>query len=191
MSSRSSVLFPLALFAASGVAVIVVVAGFVIGVKPTAAASPDYRTVSTGGLDYEAMLGRPLDLQDSVDQNIVAGLPARERRVPDGDLLFGAFVAVTNPALRSVPSADLIELRDESGHVYRPLRLPAGNPYAYSPRAIPPHTRIPQSGTVADDNLAATGLLLLYRIPSGAYENGVLELVIHPHGGGSAASLVI
>jgi hypothetical protein len=191
MSSRPIVLVPLALFAACSVALIAVVAGFAVTVKPTSAASPDYRVVSTGGLEYEAMLGRPLDPQDSVDKDIVAGLPVRERRVPRGDLLFGAFFAVTNPALRSVPSADRIELRDESGHVYQPLRLPAGNPYAYSPRAIPPHTRIPQSGTAADDNLAATGLLLLYRIPSDAYENGVLQLIIHPHGGGSAASLLI
>ena len=105
--------------------------------------------------------------------------------------LFGAFIAVTNPALRFIPSADRIELRDDAGHVYRPLRLPAANPYAYSPRAIPPHTRAPLDGTAAADNLAATGLLLLYRIPSRMYESGVLELVIHPHGGGEAASLVI
>jgi hypothetical protein len=191
MTSRPSLLFPLAMLAAGSVALIAVLAGFVVGVKPTAAASPDYRVVSTGGLEYEAMLGRPIDAQDSVDKAIVAGLPARERRVPRGDLLFGAFFAVTNPSLRSLLSADRIELRDDTGHVYTPLHLPAGNPYAYAPRAIPPHTRIPPTGTTAADNLAATGLLLLFRIPSDTYENGVLELVIHPHGGGSAASLLI
>jgi hypothetical protein len=191
MTARRTLLFPLAMLAASSFALIDVLAGFVVGVKPTTAASPDDRVVSVGGLEYESMLGRPIEPQDSIDKHIVAGLPARERRMPRGDLLFGAFFAVTNPALGFVPSADRIELRDEMGHVYRPLRLPAGNPYAYSPRAIPPHTRIPQSGTAADDNLAAGGLLLLYRIPSGEYENGVLELVIHPHGGGSAASLTI
>jgi hypothetical protein len=191
MSSRPSPLFPLAIFAACSVVLIGGLAGLVVFAKPTVANSPDYRVVSAGGLQYEAMRGRPIDPQDSVDKDIIAGVPARERRVPRGDLLFGAFVAVTNPALRFVPSADRIELRDETGHVYTPLRLPAGNPYAYSPRAIPPHTRTPLAGTAAADNLAATGLLLLYRIPSGAYENGVLELVIHPHGGNSAASLVI
>jgi hypothetical protein len=191
MSSRPSLLFPLLLVAVCSFVVIGALAGLVVGVKRTNAGSPDYRVVSAGGLQYEAMLGRPIDPQDSVDKAIIAGLPPRERRVPRGDLLFGAFIAVTNPALRFVPSADRIELRDDFGHVYRPLRLPAANPYAYSPRAIPPHTRSPLDGTAAADNLAATGQLLLYRIPSGAYENGELELVIHPHGASDAASLVI
>ena len=191
MTSRPSLLFPLAMLAASSVALIAVLAGFVVGVKPTAAASPDYRVVSAGGLEYEAMLGRPIDPEDSVDKDIVAGLPARERRVPRGDLLYGAFFAVTNPSLQFLPSADRIELRDDAGHVYTPLHLPAGNPNAYAPRAIPPKTRIPPTGTTAADNLAATGLLLLFRISSDTYESGVLELVIHPHGGGNTASLLI
>jgi hypothetical protein len=191
MSSRPSAIFPLAIFAVCSVVAFLVFAGLVISVKPTAAAAPDYRDVSVGGLEYESMLGRPIDPQDSVDKAIIAGLPARERRVPHGDLLFGAFFAVTNPALRFVAPADRIELRDDMGQVFQPLRLPAGNPYAYSPRAVPPHTRIPIAGTPAAASLAAGGVLLLYRVPSSVYENGVLELVIHPRGGGSAVSLGI
>ena len=191
MPSRPSLLFPLIAVVVCSFVLIGALAGLVVGVKRTNAASPDYRVVSAGGLQYEAMLGRPIDPQDPVDKAIIAGLPARERQVPRGDLLFGAFFAVSNTGARAISSADRIELRDDTGHVYKPVRLPAANPYAYSPRAIPPHTRAPLDGTGAADNLAATGLLLLFRVPSGAYENGVLELVIHPHGTVEAASLVI
>jgi hypothetical protein len=158
-----------------------------------AAAAPDHRVVRVGGIEYEAMLGRPVDPRNAVDRGIIAGLPARQRRVASGRMLFGAFIGITNDSSSPLRTAGRIELRDQAGHVYRPLDLPATNPYAYSPRRLRPGTRIPALGSVADDNLAATGRLLLFRIPATAYENGqVLELLIHdPTAPGTTASLVI
>jgi hypothetical protein len=147
--------------------------------KRVAAAAPDHRVVKVGGLEYEAMQGRPLNPAGAIDRRIVTGLSALDRRMRRGAMLFGAFISVTNDGSRALPTADHIELRDERGDVYRPLPLPAANAYAYSPRLIHPRTRIPGQGTRADDNLAATGLLLLFRIPALEYDNGVLELVIH------------
>jgi hypothetical protein len=94
-------------------------------------------------------------------------------------MLFGAFIAVANDSPGWRPAAERIELRDDAGHVYRPLPLPATSRYAYVPRPVPPRTRIPGPGTPADDNLAATGRLLLFRIPADRYDEGLLELVIH------------
>jgi hypothetical protein len=141
-------------------------------------AAPDYRVVQAGGLEYEAMLGRPLNPANRIDARILAGLPARDRRLRGGDTLYGAFIAVTNASPRPRRSAEQIELRDERGHVYRPIRLPASNAYAYTPRLVHSRTRIPRFGTRADDNLAATGRLVLFRVPKWQYRNGRFELRI-------------
>ncbi len=157
--------------------------------SPTA---PDYRVVRIGGVEYESMQGRPIHPGNRVDRAIIAGLPAQDRRVAAGEMLFGAFVAITNDSHAPLTTADRIELRDQAGHVYRPLALPVTNPYAYSQRRLRPGTRVPAFGSPADDNLAATGRLLLFRIPARAYNNETLELVIHdPSHLGTTASLII
>jgi hypothetical protein len=154
--------------------------------------APDFRVTRIGGVEYEAMQGRPIHPGNPVDRAILAGLPERDRRVAAGETLFGAFIATTNASATPVTTAGRIELRDEDGRVYRPLALPVSNPYAYSPRLLHPGTRIPALGSPADDNLAATGRLLVFRIPKQAYESSTLELVIHdpsqPH---ATASLII
>jgi hypothetical protein len=178
---RGSNLYALlvAVFAVCAASLLGVLFAFLFVAKPTIGTPPDNRVVAVGGLQYEAMLGRPVYPSDSVDAPMVAGLPARERRVRPGQMLFGAFIGVTNDSPQSLPAAGRIELRDEGGHVYRPLPLSTSNPYAYVPRPVPPKTRIPGVGTPADDDLAATGKLLLFRIPADSYDDGVLELVIH------------
>jgi len=141
---------------------------------------PDFRVARLGGLEYESMLGRPLrPATNRIDAEIAAGLPRRERRLGRGEILFGAFISVSNGSPRAQPMARRFELRDEQGHVYRPLRLPDTNPYAYRAGLIHPGTRIPQHGTAAADNLAATGRMLLFRVPDSEYQNGRFELVIH------------
>jgi hypothetical protein len=154
--------------------------------------APDFRVVHVGGLEYEYMQARPVDPANRIDARIAAGLPARGRDLPRRDILFGAFISVTNPSSRARPMAERIELRDQHGTVYRPLRLPAGNLFAYRARVLHPRTRIPEFGTAADDTLMATGRMLLFRIPRWQYRNAVLELVIHsPQDPADTASLVV
>ena len=76
--------------------------------------------------------------------------------------------------------------------MYRPLALPLANPYAYSQRLLRPGVRIPALGSPADDDLAATGRLLVFRIPSRVGDSEALELVIHdPAQPAATASLII
>ena len=168
-----------ALIACCAVTVLAALGLLLVVAKRETPAAPDYRVVAQGDLEYEAMLGRPIDPSDAIDAKIVSGLSGRDRRLRSGQLLFGAFVAVTNESLHPVLAAARIELRDQSGRSYQPLRLSAGNPYTYEQRAIPPKFRFPADGTPAADNLVATGKLLLFRISAGDYETGTLELVIH------------
>jgi len=183
-------LLALVVFCATGV--LAAMALFIAIAKPVTAVAPDYSVVTVGGLSYEAALARPIELRDPFDASMVSGMPAGDRRLRSGQILFGAFIDVTNHSLRSVPAAARIDLRDEFGHVYRPLHLPATNPYAYVPRAIPPKTRVPRNDSPASENLTATGQLLLFRIPAGSYESGALELLIHDsRQHGHVASLIV
>jgi hypothetical protein len=154
--------------------------------------APTFRVAQIGGIAYEAMLARPLDPANKVDRAIVAGLPARDRRLGAGETLFGAFISAANDTSAPRRTAGRIELRDQEGHVYRPVALPVTNPYAYSQRPLRPGVRIPALGSAADDNAAATGRLLVFRIPKQVYESEALELVIHdPSQPAATASLII
>jgi hypothetical protein len=178
------ILVPLALCTAALLAAL----GLLLAVEhPQAAAAPDYRTVNVGGLEYESMLSRNVDPAGKADARIAGGVPVRH-----GTALFGAFISVTNDSSRALPMADRIELRDLSGHVYRPIRLPAANRYAYRAHLLHARTRIPRFGTPADDNLSTNGLMLLYRIPAWQSRNGQFELLIHnPRDPASTASLIV
>jgi len=144
-------------------------------------------------MDYEAMDGRPIDPTNPVDRQIIAGLPARDRRLRHGKMLFGAFIAFTSASSASLRSADRIDLRIDGGRLYRSLSLPAGNPYAYSSRVIRPRRRIPVARSPANVNMATTGQLLLVRVPKHLYTSGaIFELVIQgPSEPDHTASLII
>jgi hypothetical protein len=178
---NSRPLLPLLLMvgAMSVVMLFVTLSVFLIVEKRVASAAPNDRTSSIGGMEYQAMSGRPIHPTNPVDRKIIAGLPADARRLRHGEMLFGAFIAFTNSTRHNLRSADRIELRHESG-LDRPLPLPASNPYAYTPRVVRPRVRIPGAGSPAAVNLAAGGRLLLFRVPAREYSNGgTFELVIH------------
>jgi hypothetical protein len=177
--SRPTVTWGLLALAACAVAVVLGVAVLLDVAKPVSGAVPDYRVVSLGGLQYEAISFRDIKPKDPVDAEIVRGVPTRELRLARGQSLFGVFVAVSNDSLRSVPAAGRLELRDANGREYRPLALPAANPYAYVPRLVPPKTRLPGHESTADRNLAAGGYLVLFRATDASIDAGPLELVIH------------
>ena len=147
--------------------------------KPATPVRPDYSTGTIAGVRYEAVLGRRIDPSNPVDARILRGASAKDRRLPAGRVLFGAFVSLTNPSHRALPTAARIDLRDDAQHVYRPLRLPATNRYAYRAGRLEPGVGDPRAGTPAADDLAAEGRLLLFRVPAWEYRNGVFELLVH------------
>jgi hypothetical protein len=177
----------------SAAVAIAVMALFLAVEKPEAGAAPSFRVAPIGGMQYESMVGRPIRPAAPIDRRIIAGLPARDRRPRHGEILFGAFISVTNPSTRPLRSADRIELRDDAGNLHRPLPLPASNPYAYSPGVVRPGTRIPSQNSQDDENLAAGGLLLVFRINAREYtDGGTFELVIdNPRRPAATASLVV
>jgi hypothetical protein len=137
------------------------------------------RAAAISGLEYQSVRGRPLDPSNPVDARILKGLPAGERPAGKRAVLFGAFFTIADHSTRPLPTAARIELRDDALHVYRPLSLPAGNPYAYRPQTLGPGAQVPRSGTPAADDLGAEGELLLFRVPAWQTRNGGFELVVH------------
>jgi hypothetical protein len=138
-------------------------------------AAASYSQAGIGGLRYSAVLGRPVDPSNPVDASIIRGASPH---LSHGQILFGAFVTVTNHSGRALPTATRIDLRDDGGHTYLPIHLPASNRYAYTPRTLAPGTKMPRDDA-AVHNLAAGGRLLLYRVPAARYSDGIFELVVH------------
>ncbi len=139
----------------------------------------NYRLATIGGLQYQAVEGRPIDPSNPVDARIIKGLPRSERHVGKHQILFGAFVSIVNDGARPLPTVSRLDLRDDALHVYRPLRLPPGNRYAYRAGTLARGAQVPRFGTPAADNLAAGGRLLLFRVPAWQYRNGGFELRVH------------
>jgi hypothetical protein len=165
---------------ACAVALIATVGVFLAVERPAAGAAPQYGVARIGGVEYQAMNGRALNAASPVDRPMLAGGRARFYHLRHGEMLYGAFIAVTNTSTRPVRSASRIDLRVDDGPTYHALPLRRTSPYAYSARVIRPGTRIPAFGSPADTNLAATGRLVLFRIPTAPYTNGAaFALVIH------------
>jgi hypothetical protein len=178
--------------AAGAVTVLAVIIFFVVFVHPIVPTEPSTRSVELGHLRYEAVDGRVLDPAQREDARLVAGLPRRTLRPRSGQLLFAVFIGVTNDTPAPKPLATRIELRDQLGHRFAPIRLPAANPFAYDRREIGGRSRFPAAGTDAASDLAAGGSLLLYRIPARTYANSVLEIEIHdPLNARAAAYLTV
>ena len=151
----------------------------VAAAKPQTSTPIDYSQATIGGLRYEASSDRPIDPSNPVDAGIVKGLPASQRRAGSEQLLLGVFVTVANGSSRPRPTAAQIDLRDEAGRVHHRLALPASDPYAYPQTTLAAGGMLPRAGTPPADNVAASGMLLLYRVSAWQYRNGSFELVLH------------
>lgn len=164
----------------------------VIGTESTKA-SPgiDYSYATIGGVQYHTANGRRLEPASPIDAPMLKGLPAAERRLGKGQVLYGAFVTMTDTAGAPRATASRIDLVDGDGHLYRPLQLSATNPYAYVPTRLSPGEQLPPAfGTPPADNLAAGGQLLVFRLPAAQLTNGPVELAVHdPSHPGTVASV--
>jgi hypothetical protein len=107
-------------------------------------------------------------------------MPAGERRVPKGDVLFGVFVTRTNAAATRLPSASRIDLLDGLGRAHRPLRLSPTKPVhlrAGRDRARRPAARAgePRGRRHRRERASCCS----NRVPAQQVANGWLELAVH------------
>jgi hypothetical protein len=100
------------------------------------------------------------------------------------------FLTACNPSTSAtspnIPSADDFTVIDTQGNRFRPLRLPAGNIWAYHPRPLKHQACVPKAGTLASSG-PTNGALLIFKLPLNVLENRPLDLEIvsppDPHTG--------
>jgi hypothetical protein len=164
-------------------AAVVVVLGFsalVLFVRPAVGhGERDQTTVTAGGLHYSVNNAWVLVPRRPVDAAVARGLPRVDADLPRDQLLYAVFVGVTNEHDSPRPMVSEIALRDAQNVEYAPTRLGRGNAYAYRPTILEGKTHLPAPSTPPDSDLAADGLMLVFRIPREAYEDGPLQLVLH------------
>ena len=181
-----------AVAAGAAVCVFVLVAAAVVFVRPAVAGWPAETTASVGGLHYSVNNAWVLDPRRRVDAGVAEGLPARDRRLPPGELLYAVFVGVTNETRAPRRMASDIALRDTRNLEFAPTRIARDNPYAYVPRVLRGTSHLPAPGTPPAADLSAEGLMLVFRIPRRSYTDGPLELVLHdPQRPGSVKTVQI
>lgn len=179
-------------FVATAATLFVLLGAAVVFVHPTVEAAPAQNTATVGGLHYAVENAWVLDPRRRVDAEVARGLPAAARRPAPDKLLYAVFVGVTNETARPLPMAPHVTLRDVTNRDYDPLRLGPGNRYAYRARTMPPQSHRPAPWTPAARDLSADGLMLVFRIPRRAYEDGPLELLVRdPVDPATAASLQV
>jgi hypothetical protein len=167
--------FPVTLLCGAAITVTVFALMQLVPPAPNLAAAAIGSSVQVRGVSYTSPGARPLDPRNRHDAALMRGAPrARGRR----RIWFGTFLLATNHGTRPAAMARRIVLRDESGHTYRPVALPAGNRYRYRPRTLAAGAQAPGPRSPAQSDLAAGGALLLYRIPRSAYEEGPLEVAV-------------
>jgi len=135
----------------------------------------DYITLDN--LKYQVQVSRQLNPYSTEDGDYLSGIPAGGLYPPAGQLWFGVFLLVLNPTKHPEPAVSSFSLSDTQNDVYKPVALPAGNPYAYRPLTLAGGQQIPQVDSTAyyDDTQAS---LLLFKINQSAYANRPLTLTL-------------
>jgi hypothetical protein len=118
-----------------------------------------------------------LNPYDAEDQSYLEGVPAAEHQPPPGEIWFAVFLLVENNGSHAATAASSFTLSDTQGHAYHPRALPSVNPFAYRPLSVAPGAQIPAVGSVGADG-PTQAALLLFEIPSSAYDNRPLILRI-------------
>lgn len=167
------------LFLAASACVLLLLGAAVVFLHPTVRAEPTQDSATVGGLHYTVNNAWLVDPQWRVDAPIARGLPASDRKLGPDELLYAVFVGVTNETGRRLPMARQFALLDATNHEYPPAPLGEDNRYAYRPHVMAPQTHRPAPWTPAGQDMTAEGLMLVFRIPRSAYNNGGLELVVH------------
>jgi hypothetical protein len=176
------------LFVASSACVLVLLAAAIVFIHPAHSAQAAENTATVGDLHYAVENAWILEPHRRVDAQVARGLPAADRHLGPDELLYAVFVGVTNESDRRLPLATHVALRDVTNREYSPVPLGATNRYAYRSRTMAPRSHRPAPWTPAGEDLSADGLMLVFRIPRQAYDDGSLELLVRDPGDPAAVS---
>jgi hypothetical protein len=120
--------------------------------------APVGATVTVDGLEYSVETARQLNPSIVPDRDLLD-----RRRPGQGRTFFGVFVRVCNEDGATATPSDRLSVVDAFGKEVRPVELPAGNPFAYEPEALPAGACLPEPGSAAERT--TDGALVLYDVP--------------------------
>lgn len=129
-----------------------------------------------GHIQYNVYITRELNLKDVEDRGYYQGPEA-----PPGYALYGVFLQACNPSedahAPAWTAASRFEVEDTRGNKFEPLKLPAGDIWAYKAQKLKQKTCIPTRGSLAASGPTG-GSLLIFKLPLQTLENRPLDLRI-------------
>ena len=128
-------------------------------------------------LHYQVQLSRQLNPGLASDQAYFEGIPAEDRELGADEIWFGVFMLVENREGEPFRAAEDFEIHDTQENVYRPIKLPVQNAWAYQPRAVGPEETLPVPDTGAAER-PPQGALILFKLRRFSFDNRPLELLI-------------
>lgn len=167
--------------------------------KPAAESEANYlRLPAKEGLTYQIQLSRALDAKDPEDQGYLAGLPASEQRLAPNETWFAIFLRVQNetpppkhPDGRvGTPDAPKrlagnFFIQDSQQHVYRPVALPATNPFSYQPVKLGYGMVYPDPSSVAGTaSPVQEGAMVLFKMSYLSLQNRPLVFTLRDDASG-------
>jgi hypothetical protein len=135
---------------------------------PPGSNAPDGTVISQDGVFYAVQTSRELNPDDAADRVFLGGDAAVANLDRTGVTLVGVFLQVRNGASGARLPDAAPQLVDAFGKAYKPMRLPAGDSFAYRVRRLAPGDEIPGSKSVARES-PESGALVVYRLPTAEF----------------------
>jgi hypothetical protein len=143
--------------------------------------------VDAGPITYQLQISRQLNQYAVEDRQYLSGLPTGRGTLTPSQFWYGVFLWAKNQTNQSHATADKFTLVDTSGDVYHPIPLNAElNAYAWTQQILAPTDIEPAPNTTASFGPTQGGLLL-FKLPTSAYSNRPLTLIIYPPSGAPAS----
>jgi hypothetical protein len=133
--------------------------------------------LSVGGLTYQVQLSREMNPALVEDHDWIHDLEPGTTPPANDQEWFGIWLQVQNQTGRPQHSATSFRITDTAGNEYRPVRISPNNLLAYHPTIVPAHSLLPLTNSIAYRS-DTQGLLLLFKLDYGAYQNRPLNLHI-------------
>jgi hypothetical protein len=134
--------------------------------------------VNVGPLIYQVQISRQLNPYDIEDAAYLRGIP-NAKNIPRRQTWFAVFIRVQNERGTGHPSARQFEIVDTTDKIYRPVKLPRNNLFAYRPAIVPASGGILPSPESTAENGVIQGSELLFKLDTASLADRPLTLVIH------------
>jgi hypothetical protein len=145
--------------------------------------------VDAGPITYQLQVSRELNQYATEDRQYLTGLPAGIDTLTPDQLWYGVFLWAKNQTDKPQPTAERFAIVDSGGDRFYPIAVDTSvNEYAWTHQELAPAAIEPAPNTTASFGPTGGGLLL-FKLPTSAYSNRPLTLLIYPSGGGKVGQI--